>query len=488
MKKLLVLLALVAVALSACGEAPTQAPRPGPTDPSPTLETSPSGAQVATATLQLPTLVTTATRAATVKPTPTIQVKAADLRGSHIVFWYPASSDLEKAYNTQVADFNSSNVWGITVEGRRFPSGTQLEDQLQANQKSGAMPQAVAAPVEFINSWAGQDNLVTSLDSYLQDPEWGLTAQETADFARAFWQIGQVSGKRWSLPLMGDVQVLYYNQSWAEELGFHLAPLTPADFRTQACAAMKANVADGQPDNDGTGGWIISKDALSLEAWRRAFGAGSLPDQEGQKYTFNTAPSVQAFSFLRKLLDDNCAWNAKNPTPYVYFAQRQALFYSGTLLDLAFQERAMTFQKSSDRWAVLAYPSQGPSPVAMASGTGLAVIRSDKAVESLAAWLFLRYLILPRNQASLAKAEGLLPARTSALAEMSDYRAAHPQWALAATWLDRLQPEPWLASWRTVRRVEEDAAWQILSPIIRVDGIPAVLEELDATVTDLLKK
>ena len=99
---------------------------------------------------------------------------------------------------------------------------------------------------------------------------------------------GQSGGERWSIPLGGDVQAIFYNQSWAEKLGFQTAPLTPADFRTQACAAMKANLADGEPDNDGTGGWIVSKDALAMESWRRAFGAESLPEQEGQTYTFNT--------------------------------------------------------------------------------------------------------------------------------------------------------------------------------------------------------
>ena len=191
---------------------------------------------------------------------------------------------------------------------------------------------------------------------------------------------------------------------------------------------------------------------------------------------------------MRKLLNDNCAWNAQNPTPYIYFAQRQALFYSGSLLDLAYQQRAMSFQKSDDHWTVLAYPSPEKRlwrwPMERAGGAEVGSSRSQQ----LAGWLLLRYLMMPRVQASLAEAGGTLPARSSALERMSDYRAAHPQWALAVGMGRPAAAGASLASWRTVRRVEEDAAWQIFSPITGVSGIPAVLEELDATAADLLKK
>ncbi len=97
---------------------------------------------------------------------------------------------------------------------------------------------------------------------------------------------------------------------------------------------MKANVADGAPENDGTGGWILSTDPLVLESWRLAFGGEALPTQESQTYIFDTPASVAAFTFLKTLIDENCAWTALNPAPYPYFAQR-SLFYSGSLLDLS---------------------------------------------------------------------------------------------------------------------------------------------------------
>lgn len=476
--RFLVVFLILAVTLSGCAAGQVSTPLPGSPEPAPVF--------TATAESLLTLAVATPFPRPTASRVPTVGVSAADLRGTKISFWFPASGELEKEYLAQAAEFNRSNVWGIFVEGRSFPGSTQLEEQVLASQKSGGLPQAAAAPLEMLLSWNGQGKLVAPLDRYVQDPEWGLTAQDIADFWPTLWQADQTGGTRWGIPDGRDLQVLFYNQTWAEALGFSKPPASPAEFRAQACAAMKANVADDNPENDGTGGWIVSNDALVLESWRRAFGGEALPVAEGLAYTFNTPQSVKAFTFLRKLLDDNCAWHARNPTPYPYFAQRQALFYSGSLLDLPFQERAMTFQKSTDRWTVLAYPAETRVPVVLASGLSHAVFLA-KPVEQLAAWLFLRYLMLPRVQARLAVAGGLLPPRASALAEMTAYRQGHAQWAVAAAWQDWLQPAPRLASWRTVRRVLEDAGWQMFSPITKTDGIPAVLSELDAMSADVIK-
>ena len=193
-------------------------------------------------------------------------------------------------------------------------------------------------------TWQAQSQIVFPLDELIHDPEWGLTSQETADIFNVFWN-EESDGQRWGIPAERNAQVLFYNVSWAQALGFQHPPANTAEFKAQACAAMKANVADDNPDNNGTGGWILSTDPLALESWRLAFGGDPLPTQEGQPYNFNTPAAVSAYTFLKSMVDENCAWTARNPAPYPYFAQRQALFYSGSLLDLPFQARAMDFAK-----------------------------------------------------------------------------------------------------------------------------------------------
>jgi ABC-type glycerol-3-phosphate transport system substrate-binding protein len=413
-------------------------------------------------------------------------VKAAELRGVQVNFWYPAAGELQKEYAALVANFNKNNVWGITVVGRAFSTSLGMEEPLAAAVKAGEPPQVALAPLEQILSWQGASGPFIPLDVYVQDREWGLSAQEPGDFWPAAWQAGVVDGKRWAVPAAGSPQVLFYNQTWAEQLGFRQPPATPADFRAQACAAAKANLADAAPENDGTGGWVITDEPLALENWRLALGGEALPAQTGQPYRFNTPATLAAFTYLRKLSDEHCAWTARSTTPYTYFAQRRALFFSGSLLDLPAQERAMAFAKSGDRWTVIAYPAEKVKPIVLFSGGSYALLRSTPQ-RQLAAWLFLHQLLLPRVQARLAAAGGLLPVSSAALGAMEDYRKAHTAWAAAAAMKDLLQPPPRLASWRSARRVLQDAAWQIFSPATRPDGIAAILAELDATILEVLK-
>ena len=481
MKNVLGCILAIALLAAGCTANPTGGPLPT------------AGMPEATATIALPPITTASpvvrpTPTSTPKPTPEtsptpLGVSASQVRGTRISFWYPASGDVEGEYSAQIAEFNRTNIWGITVEGRSFLTTTQLEDQVTA--QTGSLPNLVSVPLEMLLTWQAQSQIVFPLDELIHDPEWGLTSQETADIFNVFWN-EESDGQRWGIPAERNAQVLFYNVSWAQALGFQHPPANTEEFKAQACAAMKANVADDNPDNNGTGGWILSTDPLALESWRLAFGGDPLPTQEGQPYIFNTPAAVSAYTFLKSLVDANCAWTARNPAPYPYFAQRQALFYSGSLLDLPFQARAMDFAKNSDRWTVIEYPSPNSSPVVLTSGNTNAVLRSTAAGE-LASWLFLRYLMLPRVASRLAAVNDLIPIRQSALDGMTDFRQNNAQWAQAAGWLNDYQAAPRLASWRTARRILQDAAWQIFSPIVKVDGIPGVLEELDGMVKEITK-
>ena len=477
MKSILGWFLAVVLLAAGCTANPTVSPLPAEETPHPTPGP--------TSTIALPPLKTASPA---VKPTPlttpTLETSASQMRGTRISFWYPASGDLEDEYSTQIAEFNRTNIWGITVEGRPFLSTIQLEEEVTI--QTGSLPNLVSVPLEMLLTWQEKSQIVLPLDEFIHDPEWGLTNEETGDIFEAFWN-EESDGQRWGIPAERNAQVLFYNVSWAQALGFQHPPTTPDEFKAQACAAMKANVADDNLENNGTGGWILSYEPLVMESWRMIFGGEPLPVQEGEPYVFNTQASDDAFSFLKKMVDENCAWKALNPAPYPYFAQREALFYSGSLLDLPFQARAMDFAKSSDRWTVLEYPSPDGSPVVLTSGNTNAVLRSS-GVNQLASWLFLRYLMLPRVQAQFAAVNDLIPVRQSAVDQMADFRKINPQWAQVVDWQADFKPAPRLASWRTVRRILQDAAWQIFSPIVKVEGIPGVLEELDGMVKEITNK
>ncbi len=476
--RLLTSILALAVLLAACQVSPTIDPtatgQASLTPPAVVL--SPSATRPPTLTPQPPSTPTPASK---------IPVSVEDLRGVQVELWHPWTASLSDAINAAVAEFNQSNIWGITAKAVSQGSESGVEDALNGLNGAANSALVVAAPPEAIAFDQVHDNTIADLSPYLTDPQWGLSQPELADFNPAFWTGLAAVGKQYSLPWLENLSLLFYNSTWAQALGFQNPPASLTDFQSQACAAAKANLVTGLTDNAGTGGYIVSYSGGALLSWLSAY--EQLPAAElATPLSFNNSPSAAAFGYLRSLYDKNCAWNGRSPTPYMYFAQRKALFYSGTLEDILFQQKAMALVNNKDDWTILPYPGENGQSTPLSSGISLAVA-SGKDSEQLAAWLFLRWMTLPRIESKLAGGGSWLPASTSALELASPYKALSPQWAPAVDQVDGSQAAFTQAWWYLARPVLEDAAWQVFQPFTKPASIPDVLKELDATINELIQ-
>lgn len=430
-----------------------------------------------------------ATRTPTRLPTATatmpayLQLSPDEVRGIQLRFLHPWVGDAAEAIDLLVADFNRSNEWGIRVQASSAGSVGALYDQVNALE-AGDWPNLIAAPAEYLFTWQQDDTgMLVNLNDYVQHADWGLSEEQIADFLPAFWQQDVTGDTRLGIPLLRDASVLMYNLSWAQELGFYRSPVTPEEFRTQACAAALALRSDNTISNDGMGGWIVETRGVTLWSWLRAFNAD--PSSAGMDdYRFASDEPADALTFLRGLLDDNCAWKSRLNEPYGYFATRQALFYSGMLEDVLTQFETMTRLGSEDQWTVIPYPSLDGEPVVVAGGPSLAITTSTPE-EQLAAWLFLRWLVSAEHLAKLTEAAGGLPVMQSTIAEMQLFGARLPQWRAGLTYLKQAQTPPSNADWRLVRSLLEDAGYQSLLPSTAIEKIPDVLEMLDEMIVEL---
>ncbi|HWQ04357.1 MAG TPA: extracellular solute-binding protein [Longilinea sp.] len=444
---------------------------------------------VSTSTPTAPTSIPAATRtlAPLVTATATLpvhlQVEPKDLRGLQIRFLHPWAGDTANAIDLLVETFNRSNEWGIRVKAESA-GGTGMLFQEIIGMDAGDLPNLIAAPAEYLFTWnQTHPEMLVNLDEYIQHSAWGLTQDQIEDLIPEFWQQDVAGAYRLGIPLLRDASVLLYNQSWAQELGFTRPPKTPDDFRQQACAAAAANRSDRTIANDGTGGWIVETRGVTLWSWLRSF--GSDPILAGtDAYRFAAPESEAAFAFLRGLVDENCAWKSRLAAPYEYFANRQALFYSGVLEDTLIQTHTMERLKISDQWTVIPYPSLDGQPVMVASGPSLAVTGTSPE-EQLASWLFVRWLLAPEHLAELTKAAGGLPVTQSAVAELQRFGTENPQWQAGVSYLDQVQTPPANATWRTVRSLLEDAGYQALLPSIKPEQIPGVLKMLDEMIVEV---
>lgn len=398
-----------------------------------------------------------------------------------ITFWHPWTGEMAIAIADIVDEFNRTNAWGISVE-LLAPGGVGvLMDLVDENISTGELPNVLAASSEELMFWQDKASFLIDLNDYIYEPQWGLSSQEISEIPPDFWKQVSYNGQQLGIPVLQDLHVLYYNQGWAEKLGFFSRPETLSEFQEQICEAAAERAAV-----DETGGWIVDTGALTMLSWIMASGNQDYVDTETGVYRFDTGESEEIFTFLHNLRDEGCAWHSRQPEPYDYFAHRQTLIYSGSLLDIISQTQYMEGLNSPDEWAIIPYPFEGEKPLVIASGESYAMLNAS-IEEQLASWLFIRWLILPQNQAKLAEIEGYLPASVSAIEYMQAFREAHPQWDEALQWIPIVQSPPPLGSWMIVQYILEDAAWQTFQANTTIETIPLLLAQLDLMIPDVLE-
>jgi multiple sugar transport system substrate-binding protein len=454
----------------------------------PQVEATPTAAPAA-ATKTVPRPASTATPPPTDTPPPlrTIDVSADQVRGTILHFWHPWSGVAGEVIRQQVDEFNLSNPWNIVVVPEAASSYDRLDEGTRLALATGKAVDIAAGYLYQAQAWDTIQPLV-DLRPYVEDAQWGLPAAEQADFYPAFWSQEVVDGRRLGIPAQRSAQVLYYNTTWAKELGFSAPPVTPEQFSQQACSAARANRSDSGTQNDGSGGWIASNDYAALLSWIYSAGGDVLRSPEpgaGQPaYNFNTPLTKEVLTSFKSLYDLGCIWLSQESFPESDFAARRGLFATGSLMDIPYQAEAFNRAGSRDAWTVIPYPSPDLNPAAVAYGPSYFVFASAPE-RQLAAWLFLKWMLMPQNHARFVEAGGSFPLRKSEMSYLTGYQNRYPQWAAALALIPAARPEPALPSWSEVRWALNDAATQVFRSYFRVEQLPAMLALLDQTAADL---
>ena len=442
-----------------------------------------------------PTSTSTPKPKVTLTPQPTgtptmpayLNIPASSLKGTQIRFWHPWQGDLAWQTADRVVEFNNTNPWGITVNFYAPGGTTALLESVQESLKDGTQPNVVIAPSSYLAAWQRKYKNLINLDDYINHMEYGLSAQEIADFYPAIWQQDQLDGRRFGYPLQRDAYVLVYNKTWADELGYATLPSTPAQFQNQICSANQVQREDDDPQNDGTGGWIVRSDEGEALSWLLAFDYPGLSGLYEDRYQFMEASSIRAFRYLRYLFDSECSWNSRNPSPYEYFAKRQAIAFSARLSELPQIQDNMQFYESGDQWTVLPYPGQDKEQIMLAEGQSFGVFAASPE-EQMASWLFIKWLDTADYQAEIIQATSTLPVSKSAIAETEPFQKSLPQWADVLQYMDIVQGMPNGSQWNTARSVLADANWQLYQQADLEDSSEAmgkILNQLDLTIKEI---
>ena len=409
-----------------------------------------------------------------------------DLSGTTVQFWhvYGEGDPRNETIAALVEEFNASNEYGITVEALDQGSYNDLEDKVNAGIQSGDLPQIAQAYTSALNNWDTVD-LIVDLNQFISDADYGLTEEEMADIYPAVLELGVTpAGARLGWPFSQSANVMVYNYTWAQELGFDAPPTTPEELKTQLCAAAEANASDDNPDNDGTGGMVWYASASNYLSFLHAFGCAEL-NADGTAYDFNTEAAKAAALYVNDLKASGCTFETESyPNPEQ--ANRLALVTLSSTSGLKYYGYAFADGLfPDDVWGFLAFPGPDGGQGVDAFTQTFGVLKSTPEQE-LASWLWIKFLTAPVNQAKWVEASGYLPTQFSTEGMLTDYIASVPQFqsTLALAALGQGEPETFTA-WYSVRRAVDDAAAQLYaaeSP----EEVGTILVELNDTAAALV--
>lgn len=412
---------------------------------------------------------------------------ASSVRGQVVRFWHFWNGSAGELIRELVDEFNLSNEWRITVVAEEHAGMDDLASKMDMALRTNQLPDLIVAAPYQVQAWDSDERIV-DLQPYLADSVWGFTAQEQEDFFPAFWSPALMEDKHRGIPAQRSGVLLYYNRSWARELGFSVPPTTPQQFKEQACAAAQANREDDSPDNDGTGGWIVSSNYSATLGWILAFGGDITPvkgaGNDEEVYQFATPQANEAFIFLRDLYDSQCAWITESQYPDVDFVARRGLFATDSLVAVPYYTEAFQQAGNTDQWTVLVFPSKANQPSFPSFGSDYVMFTSFPE-RQLAAWLFIKWLSAPQIQARLVENTGAFPLRASTSNRLQGYKNRYPQWATAVDALSAAEAEPAYASWSTVRWALSDATTQLFRSYFSIDQVSALLSYLQRTAAEL---
>jgi ABC-type glycerol-3-phosphate transport system substrate-binding protein len=330
---------------------------------------------------------------------------------------------------------------------------------VEAAFEEGLVPHLMVSDSGTIASWY-QEGLLVDLSTFIDDPSAGLPEEDLNAFYSDLYDSFMLpGGQRPGLPFTQSIQVIYYNQSWAEALGYTLPPLGWEEFQEQTCAAA---------GEDSKSGVVLSPQADNILSFLYAY-QGSVFQAGEDTYQLSSSQMMDVAIDLRDLFQDGCGTQIANyPNPmaiemeFERFNNREALFIMGPALMLEHVHTGANQTGRPDQWTLLPFPGpEGKKAVASRPQSG--VIFDTTPEEQLASWLFLKYLVSPEIQAEWAQYSGYYPTRKDSLWFLRDYRQENPHWAEGLNLLKYSRSVPLDPSWSLVQLALEDAFEEVLA-------------------------
>ena len=196
-----------------------------------------------------------------------------------ITFYHSMGAALQEILSDAIADFNKIYP-NITVVHKSLGDYDGVRDQIKTEISDGNQPNLAYCYSDHVALY-NLAGAVQTLDIFINDPTYGYTAEQIADFIPGFYEEGRVFGddKMYTLPISKSTEVLYYNATFFEENNLEV-PTTWEEMK-EVCRKIKEIDPYCIPlGYDSESNWFINMCAQYSSPYTSATGENFLFDNE----------------------------------------------------------------------------------------------------------------------------------------------------------------------------------------------------------------
>ncbi len=140
--------------------------------------------------------------------------------GIEVVFYHTMGANLRAVLQKYIAEFNKVHP-EITIVESSIGGYDDVRDQVITELQSGKQPALAYCYPDHVATYL-RSRKVVDLNTYINDPDVGLTAEQIADFIPGYYEEGTLFGdtsKMYTLPFSKSTEVMYYNKTFFEANG-----------------------------------------------------------------------------------------------------------------------------------------------------------------------------------------------------------------------------------------------------------------------------
>ena len=352
-----------------------------------------------------------------------------------VEYWHANGSALTTVLEQIKASFEEKYPkYKVTLVS--YGDYTTLRDTITGAIAGGVTPTAAQTYPDHVALYLQGKSLV-ALDSYINDPEYGMTKEEQAQFVEGFWNEGTIydeAGTRYAMPFNKSTELMFYNKTMFDKYGWS-TPKTWDDV-VKICEAWK-----DKPEYTA---------AVKKYGANQVFGMGydseanlfiTLTQQYGATYTSFDANGKGVFNAFGAVAEDTAKSKAAMNWYYQEYKKGNIgtctafgtdycsdAFKNGQCIMTIGSSAGATYndgQQSSNtkfETAVTAVPQKDlANGQVIQQGTNVSLFKCDTKEEELAGWLWLKHMVSYESALTWALNTSYFPIRKDVL-ESQEYQ------------------------------------------------------------------